>query len=287
MCVCRVVLSSREVRVGQQEQQLERSLRRDMEPPEGNDVDVEWPDDLLPTKAGVAGGGGDDDGDDAERAAETTAAPSHDASSRFTRSSSSSVFNRASRHVHPGEGCASGGLLDHQHRERMMGSSRATAMSGTSHRVLQEKGGGDSPSSSAAAGGSSTSVDDATAAVGRGSSKAAGGFLCYECGLAFNSVKELQLHMVRKTAWSNQGLIGSRVSCLVDNREWHEGLVTQVNYNCGTNITMASTITCNPLGGRHSSVSKAVPTTSHSAFLWPGAFVSTKRAMYYGAHDCC
>lgn len=53
-------------------------------------------------------------------------------------------------------------------------------------------------------------------------------FLCNECGLDFSSVSELQLHMVRKTAWSNQGLIGCRVSCLVDNREWHEGLVTQV-----------------------------------------------------------
>lgn len=57
---------------------------------------------------------------------------------------------------------------------------------------------------------------------------AAGGFMCNECGMDFASVSELQLHMVRKTAWSNQGLIGCRVSCLVDNREWHEGLVTQV-----------------------------------------------------------
>lgn len=55
-----------------------------------------------------------------------------------------------------------------------------------------------------------------------------GGFVCNECGLDFGSVRELQVHMVRKTAWSNQGLIGCRVSCLVDNREWHEGLVTQV-----------------------------------------------------------
>ena len=53
-------------------------------------------------------------------------------------------------------------------------------------------------------------------------------FMCNECGLGFGSVPELQLHMARKTAWSNQGLVGCRVSCLVDNREWHEGLVTQV-----------------------------------------------------------
>lgn len=59
-----------------------------------------------------------------------------------------------------------------------------------------------------------------------------GGFMCNECGLDFSSVAELQLHMVRKTAWSNQGLIGCRVSCLVDNWEWHEGLVTQVLHKC-------------------------------------------------------
>lgn len=62
---------------------------------------------------------------------------------------------------------------------------------------------------------------------------AADGFMCNECGMDFASVKELQLHMIRKTAWSNQGLIGCRVSCLVDNREWHEGLVTQVRRALG------------------------------------------------------
>jgi hypothetical protein len=36
-----------------------------------------------------------------------------------------------------------------------------------------------------------------------------------------------QLHLQRKTAWSNQGLIGCRISCLVENKEWHEGYVTQ------------------------------------------------------------
>ena len=55
-----------------------------------------------------------------------------------------------------------------------------------------------------------------------------GEFVCNECGLEFTSLQELQLHMVRKTAWSNQGLVGCRVSCLVESREWHEGLVTQV-----------------------------------------------------------
>ncbi|CAN0171551.1 unnamed protein product [Ectocarpus sp. 6 AP-2014] len=195
-----------------------------MEPPEGNsDVDVEWLDGPFPTKAGVAGRGADSD-DDAEKA-ETTA-PCHDASNRPVTRSSSSVFNGASRHAHLGEGCDGSRILHHRHREGMGASSSATAgTSGTSHRVPVAKRGGDD---SSASGGSSTSIDAVHAAAGHsGPNKAAGGFLCYECGLAFHSVKELQLHMVRKTAWSNQGLIGSRVSCLVDNREWHEGLVTQ------------------------------------------------------------
>lgn len=63
---------------------------------------------------------------------------------------------------------------------------------------------------------------------GREGWKRGRGFMCNECGMDFGTVAELQLHMIRKTAWSNQGLIGCRVSCLVDNREWHEGLVTQV-----------------------------------------------------------
>ena len=81
------------------------------------------------------------------------------------------------------------------------------------------------------------------------------GFVCNECGLVFADVHELQvpsrvpsaccrpfaplwppvlmrvcasqLHMRRKTAWSNQSLIGCRVSCLLDNREWQEGSVIQ------------------------------------------------------------
>jgi hypothetical protein len=36
-----------------------------------------------------------------------------------------------------------------------------------------------------------------------------------------------QLHLKRKTAWSNTSLIGCRVNCLVDYKEWHEGYVTQ------------------------------------------------------------
>lgn len=74
--------------------------------------------------------------------------------------------------------------------------------------------------------GANNSVSNSSKAGGSGQGGAE--FLCNECGLGFGSVPELQLHMARKTAWSNQGLVGCRVSCLVDNREWHEGLVTQV-----------------------------------------------------------
>jgi hypothetical protein len=33
------------------------------------------------------------------------------------------------------------------------------------------------------------------------------------------------LHIKRKSAWSNASLIGCRISCLVDSKEWHEGHV--------------------------------------------------------------
>jgi hypothetical protein len=60
---------------------------------------------------------------------------------------------------------------------------------------------------------SSSSLDDCSS------------FVCNECGLVTTTVSELQLHMVRKTAWSNAGLIGCRVSCLIDSREWQEAIV--------------------------------------------------------------
>ena len=52
-------------------------------------------------------------------------------------------------------------------------------------------------------------------------------FICNECGAASSTLQELQLHLKRKTAWSNVSLLGCRISCLVDNKEWHEGFVTQ------------------------------------------------------------
>jgi hypothetical protein len=52
-------------------------------------------------------------------------------------------------------------------------------------------------------------------------------YLCSECGFAFPSLAELREHLLLKTAWSNNSLIGCRISCLLDNKEWHEGIVTQ------------------------------------------------------------
>ena len=52
-------------------------------------------------------------------------------------------------------------------------------------------------------------------------------FICNECGFATSSLPELQLHLKMKTAWSNTSLVGCRVNCLVDYKEWHEGYVTQ------------------------------------------------------------
>ena len=51
--------------------------------------------------------------------------------------------------------------------------------------------------------------------------------MCSECGFAFPSLVELRDHLIRKTSWSNNSLVGCRISCLLDNKEWHEGTVTQ------------------------------------------------------------
>jgi hypothetical protein len=45
--------------------------------------------------------------------------------------------------------------------------------------------------------------------------------------MAFSSLIDLKHHLVKKTSWSNFSLVGSKISCLLDNREWHEGVVTQ------------------------------------------------------------
>lgn len=50
---------------------------------------------------------------------------------------------------------------------------------------------------------------------------------CHECGRHYQDLSELQLHLKRKTAWSNKSLVGCRISCLVDNREWQEGMVLE------------------------------------------------------------
>mmetsp|Transcript_31399 Transcript_31399/g.69937 ORF Transcript_31399/g.69937 Transcript_31399/m.69937 type:complete len:955 (+) Transcript_31399:90-2954(+) len=52
-------------------------------------------------------------------------------------------------------------------------------------------------------------------------------FICNECGFATTGLKTLQLHLMRKTAWSNLSLVGCRINCLVDYKEWHEGTVMQ------------------------------------------------------------
>ena len=52
-------------------------------------------------------------------------------------------------------------------------------------------------------------------------------YICNECSYSSPSLQELQLHLKRKTAWSNISLVGCRISCLIDSKEWHEGIVTQ------------------------------------------------------------
>ncbi len=56
-------------------------------------------------------------------------------------------------------------------------------------------------------------------------------YVCNECAATFPILEELQLHLQRKTAWSDKSLVGCRISCLIDNREWHEGFVQSYNQN--------------------------------------------------------
>eukprot|EP00903_Cladosiphon_okamuranus_P012104 g11358.t1 len=177
-------------------------------------------------------------GDDPERV--FSPAPSHESSTSHA-STTLALLHRA-RNIHPTEGstCGGGGLdppTDHPQEAMMMDSrtscssepaasssdNRSSSSSGRAMRPVE--GGGNPAAGDSCSSSSACATEGSTAAAGVGGG--GGEFLCYECGLGFRSVKELQLHMVRKTAWSNQGLIGCRVSCLVDNREWHEGLVTQ------------------------------------------------------------
>jgi len=51
-------------------------------------------------------------------------------------------------------------------------------------------------------------------------------YICNECGLAKPTVQDLQIHLQGKAAWSNNSLVGCRVNCLIDCKEWHEGFVT-------------------------------------------------------------
>lgn len=52
-------------------------------------------------------------------------------------------------------------------------------------------------------------------------------YICNECGQAASSLQELQVHLQRKTAWSNASLVRCKISCLVDNKEWHEAHVSR------------------------------------------------------------
>lgn len=173
------------------------------------------------------GGAGDNgtirDGD-VVAAAATAASPRQDDGFSTATSSSSSdsrgAFHCAPRNLHP--------------LEQATASDQQRSRDGTAAWVVAAGADAIGNSSSSGSGTPSTrraAVEEDAAAAAAAGSRVSGGrgdFLCYECGLDFRSVKELQLHMVRKTAWSNQGLVGCRVSCLVDNREWHEGIVTQV-----------------------------------------------------------
>jgi len=58
-------------------------------------------------------------------------------------------------------------------------------------------------------------------------------YTCHEDGVEFEDLESLQKHLKSKTAWSNSSLVGCRVSVLLENREWSEGLVSQYHRSSG------------------------------------------------------
>ena len=58
-------------------------------------------------------------------------------------------------------------------------------------------------------------------------------FVCHEDGTEWADLEGLRRHLRAKTAWSNAGLVGCRVSVLLENREWSEGLVAQYHRSSG------------------------------------------------------
>ena len=48
---------------------------------------------------------------------------------------------------------------------------------------------------------------------------------CHECGAIFDDAQDLQMHMIRKTAWSNLSLVGCQVSCFIDDTKWYKATV--------------------------------------------------------------
>lgn len=58
-------------------------------------------------------------------------------------------------------------------------------------------------------------------------------FVCHEDGTEWGDLEGLRRHLRAKTAWSNAGLVGCRVSVLLENREWSEGLVAQYHRSSG------------------------------------------------------
>uniref|UniRef100_A0A7S3NGR3 DOT1 domain-containing protein n=1 Tax=Aureoumbra lagunensis TaxID=44058 RepID=A0A7S3NGR3_9STRA len=58
-------------------------------------------------------------------------------------------------------------------------------------------------------------------------------YTCHEDGVEFDDLDQLQRHLKAKTAWSNRNLVGCRVSVLLENREWSDGMVTQYHRTSG------------------------------------------------------
>jgi hypothetical protein len=56
-------------------------------------------------------------------------------------------------------------------------------------------------------------------------------YYCNECGLGVQIFEEMRWHLQKKTAWSHNSLIGSRICCLINDKEWHEGIVQNFHHS--------------------------------------------------------
>ena len=51
-------------------------------------------------------------------------------------------------------------------------------------------------------------------------------YICNECAMSFAHIRDLRFHLIAKTAWSNESLVGCRICVCIDCKEWIEATVS-------------------------------------------------------------